>query len=386
MEASKEVDGGPSTMTVHVKFTGRTLPVSLQEDATVNELKSLLQPLTNVLPRGQTLIFKGRVLTDKMSLKSVPVSNGSKLMLIASQGLHQGDGPITKDSTSQTANSRRILDAKKAQVSHTKTFIEKSRSEKWKLTGVVALSECHLEAVPEEVWSCESSIRVLDISNNLIREVPTKVGLLQSLNKLLLNANNITDDSISWEGLSSLKSLTVLSINQNCLTMLPSTVGTLTSLCQLHLSYNKITSLPDELGSLNKLEILKVANNRLSSIPSIIGNCKSLVEIDLSCNLLVDLPETVGNLLDLKVLILRNNGLKSLPSALFKMCTQLSTLDLHGTQITNDSLRQVEDNKRVEGWKDFDERRRSKHQKQLDFRVGSSGVFDEGADDDQIHR
>ncbi|KAG6538288.1 hypothetical protein ZIOFF_003402 [Zingiber officinale] len=431
MEASKEVDGGPSTMTVHVKFTGRTLPVSLQEDATVDELKSLLQPLTNVLPRGQTLIFKGRVLTDKMSLKSVPVSNGSKLMLIASQGLHQGDGPITKDSTSQTANSRRILDAKKAQVSHTKTFIEKSRSEKWKLTGVVALSECHLEAVPEEVWSCESSIRVLDISNNLIREVPTKVGLLQSLNvillypilwllieKLLLNANNITDDSISWEGLSSLKSLTVLSINQNCLTMLPSTVGTLTSLCQLHLSNNKITSLPDELGSLNKLEILKVANNRLSSIPSIIGNCKSLAEIDLSCNLLVDLPETVGNLLDLKVcsisfrvvgsfklllsdcviftnmpnaqliqvLILRNNGLKSLPSALFKMCTQLSTLDLHGTQITNDSLRQVEDNKRVEGWKDFDERRRSKHQKQLDFRVGSSGVFDEGADDDQIHR
>ncbi|XP_042453789.1 plant intracellular Ras-group-related LRR protein 8-like isoform X2 [Zingiber officinale] len=380
MEASKEVDGGPSTMTVHVKFTGRTLPVSLQEDATVDELKSLLQPLTNVLPRGQTLIFKGRVLTDKMSLKSVPVSNGSKLMLIASQGLHQGDGPITKDSTSQTANSRRILDAKKAQVSHTKTFIEKSRSEKWKLTGVVALSECHLEAVPEEVWSCESSIRVLDISNNLIREVPTKVGLLQSLNKLLLNANNITDDSISWEGLSSLKSLTVLSINQNCLTMLPSTVGTLTSLCQLHLSNNKITSLPDELGSLNKLEILKVANNRLSSIPSIIGNCKSLAEIDLSCNLLVDLPETVGNLLDLKVLILRNNGLKSLPSALFKMCTQLSTLDLHGTQITNDSLRQVE------GWKDFDERRRSKHQKQLDFRVGSSGVFDEGADDDQIHR
>ncbi|XP_074587614.1 plant intracellular Ras-group-related LRR protein 8-like [Curcuma longa] len=215
MEASKDVDGGSSTMTVHVKFTGRTLPVSLPEDATVDELKSLLQPLTNVLPRGQTLIFKGRVLTDKVSLKSVPVTNGTKLMLIASQGLHQGDGPITKDSTSQTANSRRILDAKKAQVSHTKTFIEKSRPEKWKLTGVVALSECHLEAVPEEVWSCESSVRVLDISNNFIHEVPTKVGLLQSLNKLLLNANNITDDSISWEGLSSLKSLTILSINQN---------------------------------------------------------------------------------------------------------------------------------------------------------------------------
>lgn len=36
--------------------------------------------------------------------------------------------------------------------------------------------------------------------------------------------------------------------------------------------------------------------------------------------------------------------------------------------------------KQFEGWESFDERRRLKHQKQLDFRVGSSGVFDEGAD------
>jgi hypothetical protein len=38
--------------------------------------------------------------------------------------------------------------------------------------------------------------------------------------------------------------------------------------------------------------------------------------------------------------------------------------------------------KQVDGWEEFDERRRKKHQKQLDFRVGSSVVFDEGADDD----
>jgi leucine-rich repeat protein SHOC2 len=33
-----------------------------------------------------------------------------------------------------------------------------------------------------------------------------------------------------------------------------------------------------------------------------------------------------------------------------------------------------------EGWNDFDERRRSKHQKQIEFRVGVSRDFDEGAD------
>lgn len=33
-----------------------------------------------------------------------------------------------------------------------------------------------------------------------------------------------------------------------------------------------------------------------------------------------------------------------------------------------------------EGWDNFDERRRSKHQKQIEFRVGVSRDFDEGAD------
>jgi len=128
------------------------------------------------------------------------------------------------------------------------------------------------------------------------------------------------------------------------------------------------------------------------------------VQVDLSSNLLTDLPVTFGDLLNLKVpslfmfslcyslfsqfcdtsmlevnsnswvfcpcifastsrsrqatsyhvilyllvsplfvqaLHLGNNGLKSLPSTIFKMCLQLSTLDLHNTEITMDVLRQV---------------------------------------------
>ncbi|RRT42048.1 hypothetical protein BHM03_00059985 [Ensete ventricosum] len=89
----------------------------------------------------------------------------------------------------------------------------------------------------------------------------------------------------------------------------------------------------------------------------------SLMQIDLSCNLLVDLPETVGNLQDLKVafFLIFVGIMKFLPN---KELYKLNCLF-------------------IEGWEDFDERRRSKHQKQLDFRVGSSGVFDEGADDDR---
>ncbi|XP_077234481.1 LRR repeats and ubiquitin-like domain-containing protein At2g30105 [Tasmannia lanceolata] len=96
---------------------------------------------------------------------------------------------------------------------------------------------------------------------------------------------------------------------------------------------------------------LMVYTKGIDSVASCIGNCSSLIE----------------------TLHLRNNGMKSFPSTLFKMCSQLSTLDLHGTEITMDLLRQFE------GWEDFDEQRRSKHQKQLDFSVGCSSGFDEGA-------
>lgn len=121
----------PSILSLVVKFGARSFPLSLPSDSTVKDLKTLLQPLTNVIPRGQKLIFKGntthiylhvlhvlfnhavhlifillkmvskwfvflqiiflgKVLTDAMSMGSAQVSNGSKIMLMASRGLHQG--------------------------------------------------------------------------------------------------------------------------------------------------------------------------------------------------------------------------------------------------------------------------------------------------------
>ncbi|KAJ4786112.1 LRR/ubiquitin-like domain protein [Rhynchospora pubera] len=367
---------GTNTITVQVKFSGRTIPVSVPTEAAARDLKSLLQPLTNVLPRGQKLIFKGKVLEDGATLKSYQIINGSKIMLVASQGLHQGEGPITKPTSSSQSNTRRIVsNSRDSQHPKTETRIEKSRAERWKITGVVALSESQLKEVPEEVWGCGSSIRVLDLGTNFIQQIPSKISDLKSLNKLLLNGNDLSEDSICWEGLLSLKLLSILSLNNNRLTTLPSALCSLTSLSQLHLACNKLISLPVEIGSLTQLEVLKANNNRMSSLPLSIGNCKSLIEIDLSSNLLTELPETLGSLCNLKALYLKNNGVRTVPTTLFKGCQQLSILDLHGTEITNDVLRQIE------GWEEFDERRRSKHQKQLDFRVGSSGVFDEGADD-----
>ncbi|KAF6164883.1 hypothetical protein GIB67_017086 [Kingdonia uniflora] len=345
-----------------------------QFSSTVKDLKALLQPLTNVLPRGQKLIFKGKVLTDVATLGSSEIANGSKIMLMASQGLHQADGFITKASTTVSMSRIAVVNADRTGRDSGEKTIEKERLLRWKATGIVALNEMQLKAIPDELWTFAPSIRTLDLRKNAICEIPTKIGSLSSIKRLFLNENDLMDECICWEGVTSLKSLALLFLSQNYLTVLPSSLGALTSLKQLEIANNKLTGLPAEIGHLTQLETLKANNNRIASLPLSIGNCKSLYEINLSSNLLVDLPDTLGNLKKLTTFHLRNNGLKSLPSTLFKMCSELSTLDLHGTEITNDLLRTFE------GWEDFDERRRSRVQKQLEFKIGCSDRFDEGAD------
>ncbi|XP_062086596.1 LRR repeats and ubiquitin-like domain-containing protein At2g30105 [Humulus lupulus] len=370
MESGSSTGAGEATITINVKFSGRSFPILISPDSTIKELKSLLQPLTNVLPRGQKLISKGKLLVDEMTIRASEVTNGSKIMLMASQGLHQGDGPVLKQA--QTRPVSRAGNAYKSAKESKPIDADKSRQDRWKATGVIALSECNLQAIPEEVWA-SGSARVLDLSNNAIEEVSFPVGSFH-VQTLLLNANKITDGSIRWEGMASMRDLTLLSLNQNQLTTLPSALGELTSLKQLCVANNKLTGLPNEIGLLRQLEVLKVNSNRITEIPASIGDCSALIEVDLTANFLSELPDTFGNLHNLKSLRLGNNGLKSLPSTLFKMCLQLTTLDLHNTEITTDILRQIE------GWESFDERRQSKHQKQLDFRVIHSADFDEGAD------
>ncbi|XP_019430521.1 PREDICTED: LRR repeats and ubiquitin-like domain-containing protein At2g30105 [Lupinus angustifolius] len=378
MESGSTLDGtsepnnsNATTITVTVKFGGTTIPISISPNSTIKELKSLLLPATNVLPRGQKLIFKGKVLEDPVTLIASKLVNGSKIMLVASQGLYQGDGPVLKKA--QVAPRSR-KDSQSGSGNDMGKVPVKNRLERWKVTGVVALAECNLEAIPDEVWACGPSARVLDCNSNSIKDVPIEIARLTGLEKLFINANDLLDRSISWGGLTTLTHLTVLSLNQNCLTTLPSSLGSLTSLKELHVSNNKLGGLPKEIAHLTKLEVLRANNNRMSTISELIRNCHSLVEVDFSSNFLSELPETFGSLSNLKALHLSNNGMKSLPSKLFKTCLQLSTLDLHNTEITIDLLRQFE------GWDSFDERRRSKHQKQIDFRVGVSRDFDEGAD------
>jgi len=172
----------------------------------------------------------------------------------------------------------------------------------------------------------------------------------------------LKDGTISWQGLSSLSQLMMLTVDNNLLTVLPPEIGKLSALKSLNISNNKLTCLPEELGNLLQLEKLDLSHNCLSALPSNLGRCIQLVEINLSANQLTTIPTTFGQLRSLKG------------------CLELTTLSIHWNQLTMDDLR------KVDGWMGFEQRRKDKVNKQLEFKVSSSSSsFDEGADTEKWH-
>ncbi|KAM6598822.1 hypothetical protein CsatA_018431 [Cannabis sativa] len=93
MESGTSAGDGDPTITINVKFCERSFPILIFPDSAIKELKSLLQPLTNVLPRGQKLISKGKLLVDGMTTRESEVTNGSKIMLMATHG---GGGAVLR--------------------------------------------------------------------------------------------------------------------------------------------------------------------------------------------------------------------------------------------------------------------------------------------------
>ena len=97
----------------------------------------------------------------------------------------------------------------------------------------------------------------LDV-NNLVGQIPSKIGDLTKLDVLDLRANQLSGS-------------------------IPTELGNLIELTFLDLRANQLSGyIPSELGKLTKLKVLRLGENQLSgSIPPELGNLKYLVKFDL---------------------------------------------------------------------------------------------------------
>lgn len=243
---------------------------------------------------------------------------------------------------------------------------------RWRSTGIVALRDSKLKTFPDEVFDLEKSVRTLDLTHNKMVEIPMEINKLTNLQRLIL-ADNIIERLPMNLGL--LQSLKVAALDGNRLTNLPDELGQLVKLERLSVSANLLTSLPDTIGSLRSLVLLNVSNNKLKFLPESIGSCFSLEELQANDNSIEELHSSICNLIQLKSLSLNNNNLKQMPLNLLRECKGLQNIALHGNPITMDQFQQME------GFQEFETRRKMKFDKQIDSNVIiSSKGLDEGVD------
>ncbi|XP_045237963.2 PH domain leucine-rich repeat-containing protein phosphatase 2 isoform X2 [Macaca fascicularis] len=159
------------------------------------------------------------------------------------------------------------------------------------------LSRNLLECVPD--WACEAKkIEVLDVSYNLLTEVPIRILSSLSLRKLMLGHNHVQNLPTLVEHIP----LEVLDLQHNALTRLPDTLfskalnklNKLEQLEELNLSGNKLKTIPTTIANCKRLHTLVAHSNNISIFPEIL-QLPQIQFVDLSCNDLTEIliPEAL---------------------------------------------------------------------------------------------
>ena len=237
---------------------------------------------------------------------------------------------------------------------------------------VLDASENQLKAFPPAL---PPSLVELDLSENLIAEVPDCVGVLVNVVNVSLFKNQI---SKMTEKIGECASLSELNVFNNKLIKLPKGLSACAALTHLNVGGNKIKTLPNadawtemveikahqngiimlpSLEKMNKLEILKLDMNRafmstpelggadgtikslnlwetsncnLTSLPDSLLHAHQLVTLNCSSNKLTELPAL--ELPALEILNVSSNELKELPVEI-GLCSKLKTFFFSGNMI-----------------------------------------------------
>lgn len=196
------------------------------------------------------------------------------------------------------------------------------------------LANTKLKKVPK--ISKDSMLEVLNISNTRIVTLPSNIGVLKKLKRIISEKNTVYDSPTPLESLpesiGDLASLEHLIIKSGKLKELPENFGKLKNLKILDLSGNRLESLPNSFCELKSLEYLNLANNKISKLPQRFNNLQKLKFLSLAYNKLEQFPTKINKLNSLKELWLSNNRLKTLSSGLINL-KSLKKLAINGNEI-----------------------------------------------------
>jgi hypothetical protein len=129
-----------------------------------------------------------------------------------------------------------------------------------------------------------------------------------------------------------LKCLRVLNISNNSIEELPDTIAFLSKLKALNISHNKLVQLPSSIGTLLKLVIIIANDNDLKSLPREFSHLVNLISLNVSNNPLKSLPAEIATLKSLRKLLTDGclfeeeyqYNLHHDPPSLFETCARIA--------------------------------------------------------------
>lgn len=219
------------------------------------------------------------------------------------------------------------------------------------------ISKNLLIEIPLDFIQMCTSLKQLWLANNEYTSLPPSTQHIISLEHLNISGNRLTDlnqlDSLT--GLRTLRAinnrlesipesfatcfthLTTLFISNNSFTKFPMVICDITTLAYLDISFNKIQMFPDEIGQLtNLIGLFAIANRITGSLPSTFVNLAKLQELDIRQNLITDL-DVVSHLPRLEILLVDYNS-TSIVNFELKSLKQIKMYKNHLTQFNLTSI------------------------------------------------
>lgn len=201
------------------------------------------------------------------------------------------------------------------------------------------LGENLISVLPDggSLFNRSLQVRDLYLDFNRITRLPESAFRGTNAARLYLTANGLTSmDEKAFHSLSS--TLVLLDLDRNKLREYPAALDHLKRLRFLYLANNRLSRLSrDDLASFGMhLEALSLAGNRMDDFPfHALRNCPRLVHLNLAYNIIENVTADMfsdwgGNL---EVLILKGNQISQLPARTFRHARKLRELSLSFNRI-----------------------------------------------------
>ncbi|MCU0446062.1 MAG: leucine-rich repeat domain-containing protein [Microscillaceae bacterium] len=192
------------------------------------------------------------------------------------------------------------------------------------------VSDNYLTNLPDDLAQKLPRLRILDVSNNHLKRLPSALNQLNDLEYLNISFNQITALPTDF---AKLQKLQVLNLENNTFRNLPIEIFSLSNLKHLLIRHLKIKDFSQFL-TLKNLQQLSLEDCGISAFPAEIWQFQHLERLSLAHNQLDKIPAEIDRLPKLVYLNLAHNRLKNDLNSLTKL-KRLLNLDLSYNPISS---------------------------------------------------